>query len=748
MSEQPRYKNAALPVEERVADLLSRMTLEEKLRQLIMENVRGRLFKQGEWQPQGAKDLFRDIGIGAVRDMLKEPEIAAPDINKVQQYLVNETRLGIPALVIAETLHGLMTPGSTIFPQAIGLASSWNTELIKGVAATAAKEARAVGVAQSLAPDLDLARDARWGRVEETYGECPYLVERMAVAYITGLQGTDKNIGPEHIAATIKHFAAHGSPESGLNLGPVSVGERELRTTFLPPFEAAIKEAGALCVMPAYSEFDGIPVHISKFLLDTILRKEWGFEGYVIADFGAAEMVQNYHHTVETLEEAGKKCFEAGLDLEAPSELTFKGLRDYVERGEISEDRIDQAVARVLRVKFLTGLFENPYADPEHAVATVRCNAHLEQALQAAHETMVLLKNDNNLLPLDASRLKSVAVIGPNSDYAQLGDYSYVKETDVTPLQGLRDRLPDSVKINHAEGCTIWGQSTDGITEAVRVAKESDLAILFVGGASATKGGIGWGSQAKEHATCGEGYDRTDLDLPGKQQELVEAVVATGTPTVVVLINGRPLSITWINQHVPAILEAWYPGEQGGYAIADVLLGRVNPSGKLPISFPKTVGQVPVFYNHKPSARGFYEEHGSLEKPGRAYVFMDPKPLYEFGYGLSYTTFEYADLKVSPAEIRPGETVQVSVDVKNTGGREGKEVVQLYINDVVSSCTTPVKQLRAFAKINLKPGETQTVTFTLGRKDMELLDEHLQPVVEPGKFEVMVGGLKSEFRVR
>lgn len=433
--------------------------------------------------------------------------------------------------------------------------------------------------------------------------------------------------------------------------------------------------------------------------------------------------------------------------MEAPEIKTFGSrLLKLVEKGIISEALIDRSVARILRVKFLAGLFESCYTDPKRAAAVVNCSEHKEIALRAAHESIVLLKNENNLLPLD-SNIESIAVIGPNANIAQLGDYTYDKAEAVTPLQGLKNRLSSSTRINYARGCGLCDLSRDGLHEAVEAAKNSKAAILFVGGGSAVKCGIGWGVDTKEIATCGEGYDQACLELPGVQQELVEAVFKTGTPTIVVLIDGRPSSIQWIAKNIPAILEAWYPGEEGGNAIADILFGYVNPSGKLNISFPKTVGQVPVFYNYKPSARGYCQEPGSPEKPGRDYVFMDTKPLYEFGYGLSYTKFEYSDLVITPERIRPYEKACVSVKVKNTGGVEGKEVVQLYINDVVSSVTTPVKVLRGFKKIDLKPGEEKTVSFELIHKDLELVNINMQPVVEPGDFKVMINSLKGNLTV-
>lgn len=550
------------------------------------------------------------------------------------------------------------------------------------------------------------------------------------------------------MVATPKHFAAHGSPEGGLNLSPVPVGPRQLRELYLPPFEAAIREAGALSIMPAYSEYDGIPCSASKHLLTDILRDEWGFEGYTFSDYGAIDMLVYMHRTAASLAEAGKQALNAGMDLEAPRAAGFgDNLLRLVESGEVSIDLINAAVSRILKVKFLLGLFEDPYVDPDRAVEIVNNDSHRQLALETARESIVLLKNEGNLLPLDPN-IKSIAVIGPNAAQAQLGDYVKWKETAVTPLQGIKRMVSPDTRVEYALGCEIASLSTDGFDEAVEIAKNSDVAIVVVGGASTGLGGVGWGDPNFEIVTtCGEGFDRAELDLPGVQQQLVEAVVATGTPTVVVLVSGRPYSISWIAENVPAIIEAWYPGEEGGTALAEIIFGEVNPSGKLPISFPRTVGQVPVFYNYKPSARGFYKSPGSPGNPGRDYVFTDPSPLYEFGYGLSYTSFEYSNLRIAPEKVAVGESVEITVTVQNVGEREGKEVVQLYINDEVSSVTTPVKELKGFKKISLKPGEKKDVTFELSTNDLWIIDTDMKKVVEPGFFEVMVDKLRGRFEV-
>ncbi len=722
------------------------MTLEEKMRQMGYADC-AQFAENGKFSAEPAKKFFKGLGVGGLQDPRMAPKIAAKFVNAIQKFLIKNTRLGIPALVTSECLHGHMSTGATIFPQAIALASSWNTDLVKKVATTAAREARAVGVCQAFSPDLDLARDPRWGRVEETYGEDPHLVGRMGVAYVKGLQGTGPKIGPEHLVATLKHFAAHGSPQGGLNAGPVAGGERELRDTYLEPFRAAVTEAGALSVMPAYSEFDGIPCSVSKFLLRKILRQEWGFRGYTFADYGAIQMLYSAHKTAASIAEAGRQAVEAGLDMETPSIFAYgEGLLRLVKTGKVSLDLIDQAVSNILRVKFLTGLFENPFTEPKGAFEIVNHPRHRKLSRRAGRESIILLKNKGNLLPLDKN-IKSVAVIGPNADAAELGDYCIPKSSAVTALEGIRKAVSRRTKVSYACGCGLFELAKDGFAAAVKAAKESEVAIIFVGESSMSLGGVGWVISGKKTppSLCGEGYDRADLNLPGVQQKLVEAVAATGTPTVVVLINGRPLSICWIAEHIPAILEAWYPGEEGGHALADIIFGKVNPSGKLPISFPRSVGHVQSYYNHKPTARGHYHKPGRPGKPGRDYVFSKTSPLFDFGHGLSYTRFRYSNLRVRPTKVTSAGRVEVKVDVANTGRVAGKEVVQLYINDLVSTTTTPVKALRGFRKINLKPNQKQTVHFTLTSDDLSLLNEHMRRVVEPGKFEVMVGGLKKRF---
>ena len=747
LESKPGYMDATLGVASRVRDLLGRMTIEEKVRQMGMCDP-ARFLKNGRLSSRAVKRFFKGTSVGCIQDVRQpDPKESAEIINAIQKYLVENTRLGIPALVVGECLHGHLSPRATVFPQAIALASTWSPDLVRRMAEAAAKEARAVGMTQAFAPDLDLARDPRWGRVEETYGEDPYLVSRMGVAYIRGMQGEELPIDREHLVCTPKHYAAHGSPDAGVNLAPVAGGLRELYTVYLPPFRAAVTEAGALSVMPAYSEYDGVPAAASKHLLTRVLREEWGFQGYTFSDYGAVMMLHTFHKTAATPAEAGRQALEAGMDLEAPGGYGFgEALLGLAGKGEAPVSWIDRAVTRILRVKFLAGVFENPYADARKARRVVNCAAHRKLALDIARESIILLKNQGNLLPLDRN-IRSVAVIGSNADVAQLGDYSIVNPAIPGPLQGIRKIVSRRTQVRYAHGCCLYERSRGGFDEAVDAARGSDAAILFLGGASTVFAGIGWGTEHWPTVTCGEGFDRADISLPGVQQELLRAVHATRTPTVAVLVHGRSYAVSWMAEHVPAVVEAWYPGEQGATALAEVLFGKVNPSGRLPVSIPRSVGHVPAFYNHKPSARGYYHTPGAPDKPGRDYVFSETTPLFAFGHGLSYTTFKYSGLRVSPKRILPGGLVRVSVRVGNSGRRAGKEVVQVYVNDVVSSVTTPVKALRRFEKVSLRPGEEKVVSFELEPEDLALLDENMNWTVEPGTFEVMVGGLKRSFEV-
>ena len=734
---RPPYRDPDLPVEQRVSDLLARMTIEEKVAQLHSAPWEVDLLDEDGRFSNAKADAVLSHGILHVGrpGHKRGPRETVAYTNAIQRYLVEKTRLGIPALFHEEALHGLMGQDATSFPQAIALGSTWDPDLVRRVYTAAALETRARGGSYVFTPDLDLARDPRWGRTEETFGEDPEIVTRMGVAAVRGLQGEGPTIDKNHVAATAKHFVAHGQPESGMNAAPTPFGERELRSLFLPPFEAAVR-AGVHSVMASYNEIDGIPVHINPFLLIDVLRGEWGFEGFVTSDGWGVDQLEDVHHVASSPAEAAALALVAGVDTEVEDGSCFQHLTQLAATGRVDERRIDEAVARVLRTKLLMGLFEDPYADADHAARVTNCAEHRALAVEAARRAIVLLKNDGGLLPLDRTRIRSLAVIGPNADGLHLGGYAGDPGRGVSVLDGLRAVAGEEIDVRHAVGCRFTEGHQDWrgwwdmpvlaadpadqealIAEAVDVATHADVAVLVVG---------------DNEATCREAFhpthlgDRADLGLLGRQAELVLRVIETGTPTVVVLIGGRPLVLGEIAERGAAIIEAWYPGQEGGTALAEILFGDVTPSGKLTVTFPRSVGHLPAFYNHKPSAR-------------RGFLFETTEPVFPFGHGLSYTSFSISRPRVEPATIRTGEQARVRVDVTNTGERPGAEVVQLYIRDRVSSVTRPVKELKGFMRIALAPAETRTVELTLGPAQLALIDAQMQKVVEPGEIEVMVG---------
>lgn len=739
---RPDYKNPSLPVDRRVADLLSRMTLEEKIAQLTcLWANRPQVNPQtdfatdrGDFSPAKAAEVMKH-GIGQIARQRerKGPREGATFANALQKWLVENTRLGIPAIFHDEILHGHMAKGSTSFPQPIALATTWDPEFITRVFTAGALETRLRGSQLVLGPNLDLARDARWGRTEETYGEDPYLTSRMAVAIVKALQGPGPGVDENHVMATAKHFAAHGQPESGTNIAPVNFSERTLREYFLPSFKAAVTEAGIAAVMPSYNEIDGVPSHANKWLLQKLLREEWGFDGLVVSDYYAIPQMMDLHHLAADKLTTAKLAIEAGVDTELPDPDSYPTLLQLVKDGQVSERAIDKAVARNLRAKFLLGLFENPYVDVERTVRVTNSAEHRALAAEAARRSITLLKNDNNLLPLNASALRSIAVIGPNAAQVHLGGYSDDPLRGVSVLQGIKDKVGSKIKVNYAEGCKItkeggnWfadsaklsdpAEDQKLIAEAVQVAKASDVALLVLGGNEDTNK-EGW---ADNHLG-----DRDSLDLVGRQNDLAKAVFETGKPTIVLLINSGPLSINYIAENVPAILEGFYLGQETGVGVADVLFGDYNPGGKLTISFPRSVGQLPLYYNRKPTAR-------------RGYLFANKEPLFPFGFGLSYTTFSYSNLTVSPARIGVAGETKVSVTVTNTGKRAGDEIVQLYIRDLVSSVTRPIMELKDFRRISLAAGESKTVEFVITPDKLSFLDVNMKSVVEPGWFDIMVG---------
>jgi len=728
----PDYKNPKLPIEQRVADLLKRMTLEEKVDQL----AGGRRRAMAELnKPNGPQLLERARRLWSM-DSPPNPREAAEIRNELQKILVEKTPLGIPGLFQGEALHGYMSNGATSFPQVLGLASTWDPELVHQVFTAAADEMASTGTNQAFTPVLDLARDPRWGRTEETYGEDPYLVSRMGVAAIEGLQGPNFMIDRHHVLATAKHFAAHGQPEGGRNTAPGNFSERILRETFLVPFQAAVEEAQVGSIMASYNEIDGIPNHINRWLLDKVLRQEWGFRGYVTSDGGGLQMLVETHHVAADNADAARKSLAAGVDLDLSDGSVFATLVDQVREGKVPESEVDRAVARVLAAKFRLGLFDNPYVDPDYAQRTTNSPEHQKLALKTAQEAIVLLKNEGNLLPLDLKKIKTVAVIGPNAADVHIGGYGREPAHQISILEGIRNRVGSSGTVLYAEGCKIttgrqgWHAWYDdkvetpdpktqlaSIQAAAQVAHKADVAIVVVGENESTN------REAWSENHLG---DRDSLDLAGFQDQLIKAVVETGTPTVVLLINGRPLSINYAAEHVPAILEGWYLGQEGGTAAANVLFGDVNPGGKLPITFPRSVGQLPDYYDHKPSRN-------------RSYVLADSRPLFPFGHGLSYTTFRFENLRVEPTTIGQARTATVRVDVTNTGTREGDEVAEMYIHQRVSSVTRPVMELRGFRRVHLKPGEKTTVEFPLTPAALSMLDVNMNKVVEPGVFDIMVG---------
>jgi beta-glucosidase len=738
------YKNPDIPVDERVEDLLGRMTLDEKVAQVMciwLQKQALLLNDDASFNEQkAAKNLPHGIGQiarpseGYDRNLLQNRNARemAEFTNSVQKYFVEKTRLGIPVVFHEECLHGHAAKDGTSFPQSIALAGTWDEELVRRLFAMTALEARSRGAHQALTPVVDICREPRWGRVEETYGEDPYLVSRIGIAAVKGFQGEGPEIDREHMIATLKHMTGHGQPESGMNVGPANYSERVIREVFLPPFKECIREAGALSVMASYNEVDGVPSHVNRWMLTDILRNEWGFNGYVVADYNAIQELYTRHKVARDKREAAIKALSAGVDIELPDMDTYPEIKHLVESGELSMDVLDTAVRRLLRSKFLMGLFEDPYVDPEKVETIVGSKEHAKLALEAAQKSITLLKNEGNLLPLDASKYKKIGIIGPNANQVLFGGYTDVPPYFVTALEGIEKQVGKD-KVLYAEGCRItepgnWyldpvvlpdpEEDKKRLEEAIEIARKTDIVILVLGGNELTSREA-WGTDA--HLG-----DRANLELVGNQNELARRIIELGKPVVVALFNGKPLSINFLNENVPAILECWYLGQESGNALADVIFGKVNPSGKLPISFARSVGHLPVFYNYKPSAR-------------RGYLFDDVSPLFAFGYGLSYTTFEYENVRLAKSSIGTNEMTTVSVDVKNTGNRAGDEVMQMYIHDRVSSVTRPVKELKGFSRISLKPGEKKTVTIDITPEKLSFFDIDMNWVVEPGDFDIMVG---------
>jgi beta-glucosidase len=742
----PTYKDARLPSAKRVKDLLSRMTLEEKAAQMMcvwQSKAQTLLDAQGNFDLKKAKKSFRDgRGLGQVGRPSdagggKKAREMAVLTNEIQKFFLENSRLGIPVMFHEECLHGHAAPDGTSFPQPIALGATFNPGLVESLFTMTALEARLRGAHHALTPVVDVAREPRWGRVEETYGEDPYLVSRLGIAAVRGFQGDATFKDKRHVLATLKHFVGHGQPESGMNCAPSNVSLRVLQETFLYTFKEALREAGAVTLMASYNEIDGVPSHANKWLLRDVLRKEWGFKGFVVSDYYAIWELgyrpdTHGHFVAKDKKESCKLAVEAGVNIELPDPDCYLHLVELVKKGVLKESQLDDLVAPMLFWKFEMGLFDDPYVDPEEADRVVSCDEHRDLALKAAHESITLLKNENGLAPFDLNAIKTIAVIGPNADRGLLGGYSGVPKHNVTVLEGIKARAGKKVKVLYSEGCKItiggsWNEDAvvasdpaedrKQIAEAVRVAKKADVIVLAIGGNEQT---------SREAWNLQHMGDRTSLDLIGRQEELVRAMVALGKPVVVFLFNGRPLSINYVNENVPVIYECWYLGQETGRAVADVLFGDYNPGGKLPISVPRSVGHLPVFYNYKPSAR-------------RGYLFDDVSPLFAFGYGLSYTSFKIENPTLKKKRIRTDGATELTVDVTNTGKCAGSEVVQLYIRDLVSSVTRPIKELKGFRKVQLEPGESATVTFKITPAELSFYDVNMKYVVEPGDFEVMVG---------
>ena len=742
----PIYKNPAVPPARRVKDLLSRMTLEEKAAQMMcvwQKKSETLVDANGDFDPRKARAAFKSgHGLGQVgrpsdAGKGKNAHEMAELTNAIQKFFIENSRLGIPVMFHEECLHGHAGVGSTSFPQPIGLGATFNPGLVESLYTMTAGETRARGAHQALTPVVDVARDPRWGRVEETFGEDPYLVTQLGIAAVRGFQGDGSFNDKKRVIATLKHFAAHGQPESGINCAPTNVSLRLLRETFLHPFKDAIQKAGAISVMASYNEIDGVPSHASEWLLRDVLRKEWGFKGFVVSDYYAiwelSHRPDTHGHAVAgDKAEACALAVRAGVNIEFPEPDCYLHLAGLVHKGVLKESQLDELVSPMLFWKFKMGLFEDPYVDPGEAERVVGSETNRKLALQAARETITLLKNTNNLVPLNPGKITSIAVIGPNADRELLGGYSGRPKFYTSLLEGIRTKIGDRVQVPYCEGCKItvggsWNQDLvtlsnpeddqKQIHEAVKVARQADVVVLAIGGNEQT---------SREAWSVKHMGDRTRLDLIGRQQELVTAMLSTGKPVIVFLFNGSPLSIQYLNENVPAIFECWYLGQETGHAVADVLFGDFNPGGKLPITIPRSASHLPAFYNYKPSAR-------------RGYLFDDVSPLYPFGFGLSYTTFSFKKLRLAKKKIRPGESTRVLVDVTNSGKRPGTEVVQMYVRDRVSSVTRPVKELKGFQKILLRPGETQTVAIEITPESLAFYDIRMKYVVEPGEFEIMVG---------
>lgn len=748
----PLYKDARAPIPARVADLMARMTLPEKIAQIRAAwQSKGDMIDDLAFNPTKASAAFPDgIGhitrasdkrgvpgitgaAGGTAARWRTPKETVDFVNAVQKWALEDTRLGIPVLFHEESLHGYMATEATMFPQAIGLAGTFDTDLMRRIQSVIAREVRARGVPYVLSPVVDIVRDPRWGRIEECFGEDPYLVAEMGVAAVEGLQGPGKfgKLRPGKVFATLKHMTGHGQPEAGNNVAPAALGERELRQFFFPPFREIVRRTSIGAVMPSYNELDGVPSHANTWLLGEVLRGEWGFDGIIASDYGGVHELATLHHVAKDEAEAARQALLAGVDSELPEGQAFRTLADQVAAGTLPVGLIDRACARMLTFKFRAGLFEDPYGDWE---LTRRITGNAEAralALEAARKSMCLLTNKNGALPLDPARMGRVAVIGPNHAIARLGGYSSVPKQTISLIEGLRQVAPRADFVT-AQGVFITtsedrsqsdvqlaprDRNLQLIQEAVEVARGADTIVLAIGDTEQT---------SREGFARTHLGDRTRIDIVGEQNELVDALAALGKPMIVCAINGRPPSWPNVVEKADAVLECWYPGQEGGVAMAEALLGRINPGAKLPVTVVRNEGQIPLFHDRKPSSR-------------RGYLFEDSAPLFPFGHGLSYTTFEISQPRVSASTVSPGQPVEVTVDVTNTGQREGDEVVQLYIGLPHRSVTQPTISLKGFERVTLAPGERKTVSFTLEDRHLAIWNRDMLEVVEPGPVVVSVG---------
>ena len=734
------YQDKSLPIEDRIEDLLGRMTLEEKLSQ--MKHIHS-----NHYDNKGSADLAKmqksldGMSRGCMEAFPYSLQQYVDAVYAIQKEMKENTRLGIPVIPVVEGLHGVVQDGCTIYPQAIAQSATFSPELIEEMGYQIALEARSIGAWQILSPCLDIARELRWGRIEETFGEDPFMNAINGTAYVRGAQKAGAICTP-------KHFVAHGSPVGGVNLASVAGGKYDLYNTYLPPFRMIIDECAPLSIMNCYSVYDGEAVTGSKYMLTDLLRGELGFKGYVYSDWGSIGMLRYFHKVAQDAAQAAKMSIEAGLDLEASS-TEYNTVNKMIENGEMSIEDIDNAVRNILYAKFKSGIFDAPLPDRNAWKTGIHSEESVKLAKQMAVESAVLLENGKGMLPLNASKLSSIAVIGPNASRVQFGDYSWGADTEygVTPLEGMTAIAGDKIQINYAEGCDLWSQDRSGFKEAVKAARKSDVAVVFVGSQSALL------ARKSEPATSGEGFDLHSLKLPGVQEELIDALCETGTPVVVVLVTGKPFEMIRIKDKAAALVVQWYAGEEQGSAIAELLFGKENFSGRLPVSFPKSTGHLPCYYNYYPSDKGYYNRKGTLDKPGRDYVFSDPYALYTFGYGLSYSSFEYTDMTVEVADgkdsseagrLSMDDTIIVKVSLKNTSDIAGKETVQIYANDKASSYITPAKTLIGYKKIEVGPMSEAVAVIEIPASRLAFYDKYGKLILEPGDFEIMACSSASD----